>query len=132
VIGYHADVDSEAAAEVPGVVEVLEAMTGEANVVVEAVGVDGDDLGRIGEGLDELGLRGSDEDVVRNTPATVRSIRAHRWDGVTTRLLRDTSAPGSVCHRSRTRCSTVADRRSAQCSGSLSARRPGGTVSPAL
>lgn len=89
--GYHADVDYEragyqlftlivctapipdreelaaAAADVPGVVEVQEVMTGEANVLVQAIGVDGDDLTRIGEELDELGLRVSDEDLVRNT-----------------------------------------------------------------
>lgn len=89
--GYHADVDYElagyklftlivctapipereelaaAAAEVPGVVEVQEVMTGDANVLVRAIGVDGDDLTRIGEELDELGLRVSDEDLVRNT-----------------------------------------------------------------
>jgi DNA-binding Lrp family transcriptional regulator len=56
-----------AAAEVPGVVEVQEVMTGEANVLVRAVGADGDDLTRIGEELDELGLRVSDEDLIRNT-----------------------------------------------------------------
>jgi Lrp/AsnC family leucine-responsive transcriptional regulator len=56
-----------AAAEVPGVVEVQEVMTGEANVLVRAVGVDGDDLTRIGEALDELGLRVTDEDLVRKT-----------------------------------------------------------------
>jgi DNA-binding Lrp family transcriptional regulator len=89
--GYHADVDYEAAgyqlytlivctapiperealaaaaAEVPGVVEVQEVMTGEANVLVRAVGVDGDDLTRIGEELDDLGLRVSDEDLIRST-----------------------------------------------------------------
>ena len=89
--GYHADVDyeaagyqlhtlivctapipereelAEAAVEVPGVVEVQEVMTGEANVLVRAVGVDGDDLTRIGEDLDELGLRVSDEDLIRST-----------------------------------------------------------------
>ena len=89
--GYHADVDyeragyqlytlivctapipereelAEAAAAVPGVVEVQEVMTGERNVMVRAIGVDGDDLSRIGEELDELGLRVSDEDLIRNT-----------------------------------------------------------------
>ncbi|WP_435362043.1 Lrp/AsnC family transcriptional regulator [Haloarchaeobius sp. DFWS5] len=88
--GYHADVDYEgagyqlftlivctapipereelaaAAADVPGVVEVQEVMTGESNVLVRAIGVDGDDLSRIGEELDELGLRVSDEDLIRN------------------------------------------------------------------
>lgn len=89
--GYHADVDYELAgyqlytlivctapipdreelaaeaAEVPGVVEVQEVMTGEANVLVRAIGIDGDDLTRIGEDLDELGLRVSDEDLIRST-----------------------------------------------------------------
>jgi DNA-binding Lrp family transcriptional regulator len=89
--GYHADVDyetagyqlftlivctapmpereelAEAAAEVDGVVEVQEVMKGEANVLVRAIGVDGDDLTRIGEELDELGLRVSDEDLIRST-----------------------------------------------------------------
>lgn len=89
--GYHADVDyetagfqlytlivctapipereelAEAAVQVAGVVEVQEVMTGEANVLVRAIGEDGDDLTRIGEELDELGLRVSDEDLVRNT-----------------------------------------------------------------
>ncbi|WP_049903255.1 Lrp/AsnC family transcriptional regulator [Halococcus agarilyticus] len=91
ISGYHADVDYEAAgfqlytlivctapipereelaaaaADVPGVVEVQEVMTGEANVLVRAIGVDGDDLSRIGEELDELGLGVSDEDLIRNT-----------------------------------------------------------------
>ena len=89
--GYHADVDYEAAgyqlftlivctapipereelaaaaADVPGVVEVQEVMTGEANVLVRAIGTDSDDLSRIGEELDELGLRVSDEDLIRDT-----------------------------------------------------------------
>lgn len=89
--GYHADVDYEtagyqlhtlivctapipereelaaAAVEIPGVVGVQEVMTGEANVLVRAVGVDGDDLTRIGEELDDLGLRVSDEDLIRST-----------------------------------------------------------------
>jgi DNA-binding Lrp family transcriptional regulator len=86
--GYRADVDYEAtgdrlftpvvrtapiperdalaaAAAVPGVVEGREVTTGEANVLVRAVGVDGDDLTRIGEEPDDLGLRASDEDLVR-------------------------------------------------------------------
>jgi DNA-binding Lrp family transcriptional regulator len=89
--GYHADVDYEAtgyqllalidctapipkreelaaeAAEIPGVVEVLEVMTGEVNVLVRAIGVDGDDLSRIGRELDDLGLRVLDEDIIRST-----------------------------------------------------------------
>jgi DNA-binding Lrp family transcriptional regulator len=89
--GYHADVDyeaagyqlftlivctapipereelAEAAADVDGVVAVQEVMKGEENVLVRAIGADGDDLTRIGEELDELGLRVSDEDLIRNT-----------------------------------------------------------------
>ena len=89
--GYYADIDYEAAgyqlytlivctapipereelataaAEVSGVVEVQEVMTGEANVLVRAIGINGDDLSRIGEELDELGLQVSDEDLIRNT-----------------------------------------------------------------
>lgn len=89
--GYHADVDYERAgyqlfnlifctapipereelaaeaAEIPGVIEVLEVMTGEVNVLVQAVGVNGDDLTRIGEELDEIGLQVLDEDLIRNT-----------------------------------------------------------------
>ncbi|KAB1190402.1 winged helix-turn-helix transcriptional regulator [Haloferax sp. MBLA0076] len=92
--GYHADVDYEsagyqlftlivctapipereelavAAAEVSGVVEVQEVMTGESNVLVRAIGEDGDDLSRIGEELDELGLQVLDEDLIRNTHRT--------------------------------------------------------------
>ncbi|KTG20894.1 Lrp/AsnC family transcriptional regulator [Haloferax profundi] len=92
--GYHADVDYEsagyqlftlivctapipereelaiAAAEVSGVVEVQEVMTGESNVLVRAIGEDGDDLSRIGEELDELGLQVQDEDLIRNTHRT--------------------------------------------------------------
>jgi DNA-binding Lrp family transcriptional regulator len=91
VRGYHADVDygtagyqlytlivctapipdreelAAAAAEVDGVVEVQEVMKGEENVLVRAIGTDSDDLTRIGEELDELGLRVSDEDLIRNT-----------------------------------------------------------------
>lgn len=88
--GYHADVDyqqagfqlytliictapipdreelAEAALEVSGVVGVQEVMTGEENVLVTAVGRDGDDLSRIGQELSETGLQVTDEDVVRN------------------------------------------------------------------
>ncbi|WP_336038099.1 Lrp/AsnC family transcriptional regulator [Halobacterium yunchengense] len=88
--GYHADVDYElagyqlytlivctapvprreelaaAALEVPGVVRVEEVMTGAENVHVFAVGLDGDDLSRIGRDLDELGLEVVDEDLIRN------------------------------------------------------------------
>ncbi|WP_276299865.1 Lrp/AsnC family transcriptional regulator [Halorussus lipolyticus] len=89
--GYHADVDyeetgfqlftlivctapipereelAEKAVDVSGVVEVQEVMKGEGNVLVRAVGTDGDDLSRIGEELDELGLKVTDEDIIRDT-----------------------------------------------------------------
>jgi DNA-binding Lrp family transcriptional regulator len=88
--GYHADVDyakvgfqlytlivctapipdreelARAALEVSGVVDVQEVMTGEANVLVTAVGEDGDDLSRIGRELAETGLQVADEDIIRN------------------------------------------------------------------
>lgn len=91
VRGYHADVDFEvsgyqlltlivctapipereelaaAATDVSGVVEVQEIMSGKENVLVRAIGRDSDDLTRIGEELDELGLEVSDEDLIRNT-----------------------------------------------------------------
>lgn len=57
---------AEAALEVPGVVSVREVMTGEENVHITAVGVDGDDLSRIGRELDELGLEVVDEDLIRS------------------------------------------------------------------
>ncbi len=54
------------ALEVPGVVAVREIMTGTENVHVEAIGVDGDDLSRIGQDLNALGLEIVDEDLIRN------------------------------------------------------------------
>ena len=88
--GYHLDVDYEEAGsqlytlivcnapipereelakralDVPGVVTVREVMTGEGNVHIGAVGIDGDDLSRIGRDLDDIGLEVVDEDLVRN------------------------------------------------------------------
>lgn len=55
------------ALEVPGVVNVQEIMTGEENVLVNAVGTDHDDLSRIGQDLNALGLEIVDEDLVRNS-----------------------------------------------------------------
>jgi len=51
---------------VPGVVAVREITTGTENVHVEAIGTDGDDLSRIGQDLDALGLEVVDEDLIRN------------------------------------------------------------------
>lgn len=54
------------ALDVPGVVGVREVMTGEENVHVEVVGVDGNDLSRIGRDLQAIGLQVADEDIIRN------------------------------------------------------------------
>ena len=88
--GYHLDVDYEVAGsqlytlivcnapipdreelakralEIRGVVTVREVMTGEGNVHIGAVGIDGDDLSRIGRDLDDIGLDVVDEDLIRN------------------------------------------------------------------
>jgi len=58
------------ALEVDGVVDVREVMTGEENVHVAIVGTDSNDLSRITEELDELGLEVNDENLIRNEYAT--------------------------------------------------------------
>lgn len=58
------------ALEIDGVVDVREVMTGEENVHVGIVGTDSDDLSRIGEELDEIGLEVNDEDLIRNEYTT--------------------------------------------------------------
>jgi len=58
------------ALKVPGVVAVREVMTGEGNVHVEVVGVDSNDLSRIGQDLNEIGLEVADEDIIRNEYTT--------------------------------------------------------------
>jgi Lrp/AsnC family leucine-responsive transcriptional regulator len=57
---------AEAAADVPGVINVREIMTGDQNLLVEVVGTDGDDLSRITNDLDDLGLHINDEDIIRS------------------------------------------------------------------
>jgi Lrp/AsnC family leucine-responsive transcriptional regulator len=52
--------------EVPGVIAVQEIMTGDENLNVEVVGIDGDDLSRITRDLNDLGLEINDEDIIRN------------------------------------------------------------------
>jgi len=54
------------AREIRGVTAVREIMTGERNVYVNAIGKDHDDLNRIGEELDELGLTIVDEQLIRD------------------------------------------------------------------
>jgi len=54
------------AADVPGVVNVREIMTGDQNLLVEVVGTDGDDLSRITSDLNDLGVQINDEDIIRN------------------------------------------------------------------
>lgn len=57
---------AKAAADVPGVINVREIMTGDQNLLVEVVGSDGDDLSRITSDLNDLGLHINDEDIIRN------------------------------------------------------------------
>lgn len=88
--GYNVDVDYEAAGyqlhtlivctapihqreeitqlalEVDGVVAIREVMTGDENVHIEVVGIDGNDLSRIGRDLNDIGLKVVDEDLIRN------------------------------------------------------------------
>ncbi|WP_253736970.1 Lrp/AsnC family transcriptional regulator [Halohasta salina] len=90
VRGYHLDIDYERAGyplytkiictapipdrdtladrarEIHGVTAVREVMTGERNVYVNAIGTDHDDLNRITEDLDSLGLTVVDETLVRD------------------------------------------------------------------
>jgi len=54
------------ALDVDGVVAIREVMTGADNVHVEVVGVDGNDLSRIGRDLNDIGLEVVDEDLIRN------------------------------------------------------------------
>jgi DNA-binding Lrp family transcriptional regulator len=54
------------AREVRGVTAVREIMTGERNVYVNAIGRDHDDLNRISEELDDLGLYIVDEQLIRD------------------------------------------------------------------
>ena len=54
------------ARDVRGVTAVREIMTGERNVYVNAIGKDHDDLNRISEELDEIGLTIVDEQLIRD------------------------------------------------------------------
>jgi len=58
------------ALDIEGVIDVREVMTGEENVHVGIVGTDSNDLARIGEELDEIGLEVNDEDLIRNEYTT--------------------------------------------------------------
>ena len=90
VRGYHVDIDYDRAGyplytkiictapvsergslarrsrDIRGVTAVREVMTGQRNVYVNAIGKDHDDLTRIGEELDELGLEIMDEQIIRD------------------------------------------------------------------
>ncbi|MFC6723598.1 Lrp/AsnC family transcriptional regulator [Halobium palmae] len=57
---------AERSRDVRGVTAVREVMTGQRNVYVNAIGKDHDDLTRIGEELDELGLEIIDEQIIRD------------------------------------------------------------------
>jgi len=54
------------ALDVDGVVAIREVMTGADNVHVEVVGIDSNDLSRIGRDLNDVGLEVVDEDLIRN------------------------------------------------------------------
>ena len=54
------------AREIHGVTAVREIMTGKRNVYVNAIGADHDDLNRITENLDEIGLEIVDEQLIRD------------------------------------------------------------------
>jgi len=60
------DALSNRAREVHGVTAVREIMTGKRNVYVNAIGKTHDDLNRIAEELDELGLEIVDEQIIRD------------------------------------------------------------------
>ncbi|MEA1931931.1 Lrp/AsnC family transcriptional regulator [Halohasta litorea] len=57
---------ADRAREIHGVTAVREIMTGERNVYVNAIGTDHDDLNRITEELDSLGLTVVDEKLIRD------------------------------------------------------------------
>ncbi len=58
------------ALDIDGVIDVREVMTGEENVQVGIVGTDSNDLSRIAEELDRIGLEVNDEDLIRNEYTT--------------------------------------------------------------
>ena len=60
------DTLADQAREIHGVTAVREIMTGEQNVYVNAIGTDHDDLNRITEELDSLGLAVVDEKLIRD------------------------------------------------------------------
>jgi DNA-binding Lrp family transcriptional regulator len=90
ITGYHIDIDYEAAGfplhakiictapiprreelaekalDVSGVAAVREVMTGYKNIYINAIGVDHNDLSRIGQELHELGLTVQDEQIIRH------------------------------------------------------------------
>ena len=60
---------ADAAADImaiPGVTEVIELMTGHDNIIVEALGSRDEDITRIAEQIDELGVEINDEKLVRD------------------------------------------------------------------
>jgi len=60
------DVLANRAREIEGVTAVREIMTGKRNVYVNAIGKTHDDLNRVGEELDALGLEIVDEQIIRD------------------------------------------------------------------
>ena len=68
------------AADVPGVINVREIMTGDQNLLVEVVGTDGDDLSRITSDLNGIGVHINDEDIIRND----HDSQFHKFDRCST------------------------------------------------
>ena len=68
------------AADVPGVINVREIMTGDQNLLVEVVGTDGDDLSRITSDLNDIGVHINDENIIRND----HDSQFHKFDRCST------------------------------------------------
>lgn len=66
----------EAAFEIRGVLNVRELMTGQRNVIIEGVGETQDDITRIAQALDDIGLMVVDENLIKS--AETRPLEA--WD----------------------------------------------------
>ncbi len=64
----------EAAFDIEGVLNVRELMTGQRNVIIEAVGEQQDDITRIAETLDDLGLEVVNENMIKRAETRPLSV----------------------------------------------------------
>ncbi|MDX1746988.1 MAG: Lrp/AsnC family transcriptional regulator [Halobacteriales archaeon] len=64
----------EAAFEIRGVLNVRELMTGQRNVIIEGVGESQDDITRIAQALDDIGLMVVDENLIKSAETRPLSI----------------------------------------------------------